>query len=393
MEEPRRYEVRESTTPDPPYRLHAPDGRVVESVSDYLQELLACDCSPATVKAYVYALLDWFRFLDTVGIAWQAARSTHVRAYVLQLRGAENPYRRRQRPDSPAPGVVNPRTGKPSLAAGYQPATINQRLSVVKGYYAYHGGCGIGPRQNPVPGSGDARRNAHHPPDDPWLPVRRAPYRQKQPAAPPRAISDELWAAVFGCLTSNRDRAIFSLLLSAGCRAGELLQLTDQDVDWGRQCVRLISKGSREAQWVAASPDACHWLRRWVVDRGAVPAGEPLWWTLRHPRRPLAYQALRKILMRVNQQLGTNLVLHDFRHTCALRLASDPQVPLIYVQAHLRHRHLATTQRYLRARDEEVIASVQAHQRGDREAPPPGDVWHYDADDLAVLLGREERPV
>jgi integrase len=392
-----QYEVREGLATDPPYQVHAADGSAVAAVSEYLQELVATDCSRATIKAYAYALLDWFRFLSTAGTVWREARSEHVRDYVLQLRSADNPYRHRQRTDAPAAGMLNPRTGKPSLAPGYAPATINHRLSVIASYYEYHRLRDSGIRLNPVLGPAVPERpNAHRTPDDPWIHTRRVPYRQKQPAGLPRAITDELWQEVFACLTSNRDRAIFCLLLSSGSRAGELLAMTDQDVDWGRQSVRLVTKGTRVAVWVAASPDTFRWLRLYLIERGELPGGELLWWTLRMPRQPLTYQALRKILTRINEQLGTNLVLHDFRHTCALQLASDPAVSLIHVQAHLGHKHITTTERYLHARPEDVVRTVRAHYDPDRrraEEPTTGAdsaVWHYDDDDLRILLGSEE---
>jgi len=114
--------------------------------------------------------------------------------------------------------------------------------------------------------------------------------------------------------------------------------------------------------------------------------------TRRRPIRPLGYQALRAVLLRVNARLGSDLVLHDFRHTCALRLAGDPQVPLVDVQAHLRHRHLATTEAYLVVRPEEVIRRIQVHQQAtpptSGPSAPPG--WTYQAGDLHLLLG--ERP-
>ncbi len=390
------YEVREGTATGPPYQLHAPDGSAVTGVSDYLQELVATDCSRATIKAYAYALLDWFRFLYVSKAAWQEVHAEHVRAYVLQLRSADNPYRHRQRPDAPIAGTLNPRTGKPSLAAGYAPATINHRLSVIAQYYEYHRVRDSGPRLNPVVGPRAASRpNAHHAFDDPWIHARRAPYRQKQPTGLSRAISDELWQEVFGCLTSNRDRAIFCQLLSSGSRAGELLGMTEQDVDWGRQSVRLMTKGTRVPQWVAASPDTFRWLRLYLVERGEMSAGEPLWWTLRSPRQPLTYQALRKTLTRINERLGANLVLHDFRHTCALRLASDPAVSLVHVQAHLRHKHITTTERYLHACPEDVVRSLHAHYDTDRsragELKTGGGSagWRYDEDDLRLLLGGE----
>jgi len=397
MPTPHGYEIREIIAGSPPFCVCAPDGAVVEPVRAYLLDLTASDYSPASIKSYAYALLDWFRFLHTARVAWNAAERVHVRDYVLHLRAAENPYRRRTQVDAPAPGAVNPRTGKPSLAGGYKAATINHRLSIIKSFYEYQRTRATSPVPNPVPMRPPGERsNAHHTPDDPWILARRAPYRQQEPMRPPRAITDALWDELFQALTHDRDRAIFCLLISSACRAGELLQMTPQDVDWSAQAVRLITKGTRVAQWVAASPDFFRWLARYLAARGEIAPDAPLWQTVRAPSRPLNYQALRKILARINTALGANLVLHDFRHTCAMRLARDPAVPLVDVQTHLRHKHLSTTAIYLRARPEEVIVRVQAHHRT-RNAPEAVTttdaataVWQYDPADLRVLLGETE---
>jgi integrase len=364
-------------------------------VSEYLSDLSASDYPAATLKSYAYGLCGWFGFLDSSGVAWQEAGRGHVREYVLHLRSAENPYRRRRGSRGPAAGSVNPKTGKPYLSEGYKASTINHRLSVVKGFYEFHRLRGAGPPANPVPSAQpSARPNAHRTPDDPWMPKRRAPYRQKEPESFPRGIADELWAEAFGALTSDRDRAILCLLVSSGARAGELLKMTPNDVDWGRQCVRLVTKGTGVGEWVAASPDFFRWLARYLAGRDAIPPDGPLWRKLRKPHGPLNYQALRKVLVRVNARIGANLVLHDFRHTCALALASDPEVPLTDVQAHLRHKHLSTTERYLRPRPEDVIRRVRQHQSeqqrdgvAGRDGAAAGGGWVYDPDDLDALLG------
>jgi integrase len=67
------------------------------------------------------------------------------------------------------------------------------------------------------------------------------------------------------------------------------------------------------------------------------------------------------MVLRVNAKLGLDLVLHDFRHTCGIRLASDPSIPITDVQAHLRHRRLSSSEPYPVARPEEVISRVLAH--------------------------------
>lgn|GEM_PF-4809424 len=80
---------------------------------------------------------------------------------------------------------------------------------------------------------------------------------------------------MFAALTSNRDRAIVSLLVSSGARAAELLGMTGKDVDWGGQRVRLLGKGTRQPQWVAASPAFYLWLARYLAEQPARPLTAP----------------------------------------------------------------------------------------------------------------------
>jgi integrase len=389
------YAVVEHRGQTPPFALVDGNGAVDEAVPLFLLDLIASDRSLATIKTYAYALLDWVRFLHRCEKTWRQAEPSNVRDYVLHLRTADNPYRRR-RPDSVVPGSLNPRTGKATLAPGYKATTINHRLSVIKAFYASLERRDDEDVLHPVPHS---RTHTHHNPLAPWVQIARDPYRQHEPKRSPRALSEDIYDEAFGALTHDRDRAIVSLLVSSACRAQELLGMALADLDWSRQCVRLVSKGSRDEVWVAASPTFFRWLAVHLAQRPACDPTSPLWVTLRGPERALTYQALRAILNRVNAKLGTNLVLHDFRHTCALRLASDPEVALVDVQAHLRHRHLSTTERYLVARPDEVVRAVQRHQQrrgaaSQSQAKPspkslalPESPWQYDPDDLDALLG------
>ena len=160
-----------------------------------------------------------------------------------------------------------------------------------------------------------------------------------------------------------------------------------EDVDWGRQRVRLICKGTRAESWVAASPEFFRWLAAYLTSRSRLLADSPLWVTLRRPERRLGYTALRAIITRVNEKLGTNVTAHDFRHTCALRLASDTKISLVDIQTHLRHQHITTTESYLVAHPDEVIERLQIHQSGGSEPKPATPSWDYNAEDLDLLLG------
>jgi site-specific recombinase XerD len=117
---------------------------------------------------------------------------------------------------------------------------------------------------------------------------------------------------------------------------------------------------------------------------------QELWLTLRAPHRPLTYAAMRRVIQRANDHLGTEWTLHDLRHTAAQRMVADPHMSLTDVQWVLGHAHLTTTEIYLAPREDEVVASVLTHHamRGDQKRQPmtpPSP--SYNQESLSTLLG------
>jgi len=153
-------------------------------IDEFLRDLSASDCSPATSRSYAYDLLRWWRFLDAVGARWSTAQRQDVRDLVLWLRQARD-------------------------GCGYAPATIDHTLSVLSVFYDFLGGRGEGPVINPVPTviNADPRRYPHHNPLDGYTPHRRALYRQRIPEKPPKALPDEMVNRLFARLGCHRDRA------------------------------------------------------------------------------------------------------------------------------------------------------------------------------------------
>lgn len=384
-----------------PYLIVDGQGQELLEVSDFLRHLVASDFSPSSVRSYAQALLRWYRFLWVVEVVWDRAEQVEVRDFVLWLRSARKATPRRS-PDHPPPGSLNPKTGKRYLTSGFAPTTINHNLAVVNALYAYAISSGNGPLRNPVPArasTSHGRANGHHNPLEPFPAQRRAAYRQRVPALLPRAIPDGLFAELFAAMPSDRDRALLAFYVSTGARAAELLGICGAHVDYGEQLVAVVRKGTRALQRLPAAPDAFVWLRLYQQGLPAAcrRADQPVWWTLRRPYRPLTYDALRAVLRRANQALGTNWSLHDLRATCAVRLAGDPAMPLSDVQVLLGHVWLTSTQRYLTPRQEEVWAHArQHHQQQQRAHPEPTDMPQaalgYDTGDLQELFGWQAQP-
>jgi integrase/recombinase XerD len=383
-----------------PWELLDDAGCRVQPVQRYLRELVAQGKSRGTVRTYAYVLQRWWRFLIAVGVAWDRATSVEVRDYVLWLGCAAKPGAGRRKASAQTAGTVNPITRKRYPGDEYQRSTIAHSNAVLHGFYGFWIEQGAGPLVNPVPQQRlrGGRAHAHHNPMQPYRAEGRLRYNPKQPRRRPRAIPDALWVKLFAAMRSSRDRAILALDISTGARAAELLGVRGADIDWGGQLICVRRKGTRELQWLPASPDAFVWLRLYVAELGELGPDDPVWQTIRRRRKgtgdlrrqPLTYDAWRAVLRRANAVLGTNWTMHDLRHTCAIRMVHDKRLSLRDVQVILGHAHLTTTQKYLIEDDQEVIARVLEHhaQREQRSIPAQRILADgYEAADLAVLFG------
>jgi integrase len=352
-------------------------------------------------------LLRWFRFLWAVEVPWDQATRVEARDFCRWVQIGGKPavtHWRRATDDLPggpmggaASAVPNPVTGKAAPGPRYAPATARHAESVLRLFYDFHLEAGTGPMINPFPlvrARRGRRPGAHRNPMEPPRNERVGRYRPKAVTKPPRRIPDERFNQLFAGLGSHRDRALVAFWVSTGARASELLGARGGDIDVGQQLVTVIRKGTRALQALPASPDAFVWLRLYQSQlAGLVPAGrdDPLWWTSNRPFRELTYHAAYQMFSRVNSALGTNWGLHDLRHTAAYRMARDPDMPLSDVQWILGHAHLTTTQIYVSAPADEVIASILAYfaRRSKASSAPAGETLAYRAESLDVLFGTD----
>ena len=382
-------------TGDPwvPYRLVDGDGAVVEAVSAWLAELAAAGRSTATARSYGMDLLRWFRFLWTVGVAWERATRAEARDFSRWLQVAAKPARVhwRHRGDPALERAATP------AATPYSASVRAHSETVLRGFYEFHREEGSGPILNPFPldrSRAGGRAHAHHNPMETHANERTGRYRPTVPTRVPRNVPDVDFNEIFARLGSHRDRALVAFYVSTGARASELLSATLGGVDPGRQLISVIRKGSGASQELPASTDAFVWLRLYQLEMGGlIPPGrrQPLWWTSRRPVRPLTYHAVHRMFERVNVRAGTAATLHSLRHTAAYRMAEDPALPLTDVQLVLGHAQLTTTQIYLTPRKEDVIHRVLAHHaeqtRRAAERVVPVAAPGYRPETLDVLFG------
>jgi integrase len=389
-----------------PCRLCDPAGEVIGPVASYLRDLHAAGRAETTLRAYAAALLRWFRFLWAIEVAWDQATRVEARDFCRWIQIADKPQEPRRAKGagrtavSPArdsgEGRPNPVTGKLSPGRRYAPATRAHSESVLRGFYEFHREMGSGPMVNPFPLARrrrGGRAHAHHNPMQPHLDEKSGLFRPRLVTRAPHHIPEEKFNEVFAALGSHRDRALVAFWVSTGARASELLGAGYGDVDAGQQLITVIRKGTRLMQQLPASPDAFVWLRLYQAQmQGLAPTGrdDPLWWTLRQPFRQLSYHAAYRMFVRANATLGANWSLHDLRHLAAYRMARD--LPLCDVQWILGHAQLSTTQRYLSAPTEDVIAGVLAYHARRAAGPSPSpqqpsERLRYSEESLRILFG------
>lgn len=168
-------------------------------------------------------------------------------------------------------------------------------------------------------------------------------------------------------LWETRDRAIFEMLYSSGCRASEIVSLTIDDMAADFSSAIVTGKGSKDRR-VYFEEDARAALRAYLADRKARFGDAD---TERHifvnqRGGALTTGGLRLIITRYSGSEGTkrHVSPHAFRHTFATAMITNG-ADVRLVQELLGHSSISTTQRYTHISTEKMIEMYnKAHPHG-----------------------------
>ncbi len=148
-----------------------------------------------------------------------------------------------------------------------------------------------------------------------------------------------------------RDQAILETLYSCGIRVGELVGLSDGDIDFSLGILKVFGKGRKE-RIVPIGEKALEALKRYLPlrdqvlsRRGGKKRGAPIYINPRGGRlttRTVA-RIVHKYLLKCG--LGKKISPHGLRHSFATHLL-DAGADLRGIQEMLGHASLSTTQRY-----------------------------------------------
>jgi site-specific recombinase XerD len=222
---------------------------------------------------------------------------------------------------------------------GHAPTTIQRRLAALRSFYHF------------------LDLDSEDAPPNPVIPKRHTIRLGQQL---PRDAEDKDIERLFAVINSERDRAMYLLMLRCGLRIREVHNLSLIDLylrPTSGSLPRLWVHGKNGSQRVVyLSHQALAALNAWLAVRPCV--GNDAVFLNRFGQR-LAPNGIQKRLMHHCRQAGVWITCHQLRHTFARHMI-EAGVPVTTVQKLLGHKRLRTTQLYIHISDCQVQADYEA---------------------------------
>lgn len=153
-------------------------------------------------------------------------------------------------------------------------------------------------------------------------------------------------------LQTERDRALFGVLLYCGCRVSEALELTTDDIKGNVLTLRKgTTKGKIAIRQIDIHPRLAELLQAYSPAPGYLFPG-------RHGKGHMTRAGADRILREASTVVGLEGVsTHSFRRT-ALTTMSNAGVPLWVIQEVSGHKSLSELQRYLEVKPEQKLNAI-----------------------------------
>lgn len=235
------------------------------------------------------------------------------------------------------------------VSQGLSPATINRRLATLRTFFEFL-----------------AAEEA----DRPWPnPVIWRRHGIKQGQTLPRDIPDSRVGRLFAAIDDERDRAMFSLMVGAGLRVGEVADLILQGLEAPSspdQMTRLRVEGKgRKERIVWLTPPLYATVQTWLQKR---PDSSSDYLFLNQHARPLSVSGIGYRLRQHAERAGIRVTCHQLRHTFARRLA-EQEMPIESLAKLLGHSQVQTTQVYMAGADPKLREAFATAMARLEEAP------------------------
>lgn len=210
------------------------------------------------------------------------------------------------------------------LRSGYSRASVNRKLSAIKGFFDYI-------------------MTSIELPMNPFGHVRSLKNKETLP----RFLSHDEVFDLIDAVVKPRDRAILELLYSTGIRVGEAESMKCCDVDMQKGFIMVTGKGSKQRH-VPIGVRAMNSISSYLRARGIsdpIYCTQPLFLNSRGSQ--MRSRSIRRVIYQwsLKAALARHVSPHVIRHTFASHML-DAGADLRSIQEMLGHSSLSTTQRY-----------------------------------------------
>lgn len=197
----------------------------------------------------------------------------------------------------------------------------------------------------------------------------------KREYKPKEAFTDDEIVRMRSLLTTNREKAIFELLLCTGCRISELVGIRIDDVDIKEERILVHGKGQKDRhvylnanakfallEYSKERKDRNIWLfsggnYNAIIESGLGGKQEGKNWykmpELVDTDNHIDKGTIEQMIRRLGKKCGVKAYPHKFRRTCATN-ALRSGMPIEMVSKMLGHANIAVTQLYLDLKEEDL---------------------------------------
>jgi site-specific recombinase XerD len=215
----------------------------------------------------------------------------------------------------------------------YQPSSVNRRLSGVKGFYTYCVRFDLCPV-------------------NPFSHIRSLTGSRRLPSVLTREEVEQIMQAAGNDFAGIRDRVMFELLYSTGCRLSELLAVNLGDIHIDESSILVHGKGAKD-RYVFLTPSAEEALtlylplRRMRQETAKCSSDDRKALLISSRGRRLTPQGVHYLFNSYTEALGIpkHITPHTFRHTFATHIL-EQDAGIRVVQELLGHENISTTQIY-----------------------------------------------
>jgi len=196
----------------------------------------------------------------------------------------------------------------------------------------------------------------------------------KKEYKPKEAFTDDEIVRMRSLLTTNRERAIFELLLCTGCRVSELVGMRIDDVDIKEERILVHGKGQKDRhvylnanakfallEYSKERKDRNVWLfpggsSNAILESGLGAKQGKEWYKMPElvdPDNHIDKGTIEQMIRQLGKKCGAKAYPHKFRRTCATN-ALRSGMPIEMVSKMLGHANIAVTQLYLDLKEEDL---------------------------------------